>query len=243
MHFGLLQPYLRFGPCVRIIRTTGTSEEQGRLYGYWFLGKGLTSIVLGFLSVPVFAKFGEGVDGLRATIIFYSVVTILAGVLARFVCQDETHSEDKANFRLADMAFVLKMPTVWLAGVVTFVCGQFISALAWSRRISRRSCIWANRKWQLPVFFAPMCYLRWGLIGGQLADRCASRTRFMIYAFIGMIVFTTVYFFLPGESRYVTIALANMVALGVFIYSANAVFFSIIDEVRIPAKSQGLLRV
>lgn len=106
--------------CVRIIRTLGTSEEQGRLYGYWFLGKGLTSIVLGFLSVPVFAKFGEGVDGLRATIIFYSVVTILAGVLAWFVCQDETHSEDKANFRLADMAFVLKMPTVWLAGVVTF---------------------------------------------------------------------------------------------------------------------------
>ena len=47
-------------------------------------------------------------------------MTILAGVLARFVCQDETHSEDKANFRLADMAFVLKMPTVWLAGVVTF---------------------------------------------------------------------------------------------------------------------------
>ncbi|XIV52819.1 hypothetical protein AB2E30_01960 [Escherichia coli] len=70
-------------------------------------------------------------------------------------------------------------------------------------------------------------------------DRCASRTRFMIYAFIGMIVFTTVYFFLPGESRYVTIALANMVALGVFIYSANAVFFSIIDEVRIPAKVTG----
>ncbi len=61
----------------------------------------------------------------------------------------------------------------------------------------------------------------------------------MIYAFIGMIVFTTVYFFLPGESRYVTIALANMVALGVFIYSANAVFFSIIDEVRIPAKVTG----
>ncbi len=82
-----------------------------------------------------------------------------------------------------------------------------------------------------------------GLIGGQLVDRCASRTRFMIYAFIGIIVFTTVYFFLPGESRYVTIALANMVALGVFICSANAVFFSIIDEVRIPAKSQGLLRV
>lgn len=81
-----------------------------------------------------------------------------------------------------------------------------------------------------------------GLIGGQLADRCASRTRFMIYAFIGMIVFTTVYFFLPGESLRHG-ALANMVALGVFIYSANAVFFSIIDEVRIRQKSQGLLRV
>lgn len=68
--------------CVRIARTLGTSEKQGCLYGYWSLGRGLTSIMLGFLPMPVFAKSGEGADGLRATVVFYFAATILTGVLA-----------------------------------------------------------------------------------------------------------------------------------------------------------------
>ncbi len=165
--------------------------------------------------MPVFAKFGEGVDGLRATIIFYSVVTILTGVLAWFVCQDETHSEDKANFRLADMAFVLKMPTVWLAGAVTFCMWSiYIGFGMVTPYLTQILHMGESEVAVASILRAYVLFAMGGLIGGQLADRCASRTRFMIYAFIGMIVFTTVYFFLPGESRYVTIALANMVAPG-----------------------------
>lgn len=226
--------------CVRIIRTLGSSEEQGRLYGYWFMGKGLTSILLGFLSVPIFAKFGEGVDGLRATIIFYSVVSVITGIAAWFICEDEKKGGEKSDFKLSDMAFVLKMPTVWLAGTVTFCMwsiyigfGMVTPYLTQILHMGESEAAIAS------IIRAYVLFAMGGLIGGQLADRCASRTRFMIYAFIGMIVFTLVFFLLPGDVGYINIALANMIALGVFIYSANAVFFSIIDEVRIPAKVTG----
>nr|WP_142013209.1 MFS transporter [Serratia fonticola] len=226
--------------CVRIIRTLGESAEQGRLYGYWFLGKGLTSIVLGFLSVPLFSKFGAGVEGLRATIIFYSVVTILTGVVAWFVFEDEAKAGDKSNFRLADMAFVLKMPTMWLAGTVTFCMWSiYIGFGMVTPYLTQVFNMGGAEVAVASVIRAYVLFALGGLIGGHLADRCKSRTRFMIYAFMGMIVFTLVYVFLPGDAKFIGMALANMIALGVFIYSANAVFFSIIDEVNIPTKVTG----
>ena len=152
-----------FGPCVcELFVPWGSSENKVAYTVTGFLGKGLTSIVLGFLSVPVFAKFSEGVDGLRATIIFYSVVTILAGVLAWFGCQDETHSEDKANFRLADMAFVLKIPTVlagrcWRSGM-----WSNLYRLWHGHAVSHADPAYGRISGGCRYSSAPMCYLRWG---------------------------------------------------------------------------------
>lgn len=88
-------------------------------------------------------------------------------------------AKDKANFRLADMAFVLKMPTVWLAGVVTFCMWSIYIGFGMMRRISRRSCIWANREVLSCQYSSRLCVIcdGGGLIGGQLADRWPSRTR------------------------------------------------------------------
>lgn len=232
--------FLFWAVCIRIIRELGESKEQGRLYGLWYLGKGVTSIVVGFLSVPIFSSFGEGVTGLRATIIFYSVLTFLVGVVCWFVIDDDTKVGEKGNFSVKDMSTVLKMPTVWLAGTVTFCMwsiyigfGMVTPFLTDVFKMGESQAAIAS------VMRAYVLFAVGGLVGGQLADRMKSRTRFMIYAFIGMIVFTGVYLFIPGEPSMLGLALTNMVALGAFIYSANAVFFSIIDEIDIPLKVTG----
>ena len=226
--------------CVRIIRNLGESAEQGRLYGFWYLGKGLTSMVLGFISVPIFAKFGEGASGLKSAIIFYSIATILTGVLSWFIIDDDTQEGEKSSFKASDMKTVLKMPAMWLAGIVTFCMwsiyigfGMVTPYLTQVFNMGESNVALAS------ILRAYVLFAIGGLIGGQLADRFKSRTRFMIYAFIGMIIFTVVYIMIPGEAKYVTLALINMVALGSFIYCANAVFFSIIDEVNIPKKVTG----
>lgn len=226
--------------CVRIIRELGESKEQGRLYGFWYLGKGLTSMIVGFISVPIFTRFGEGVSGLRATIIFYSIVTLLVGVACWFVIEDDTITGDKSTFKFSEMKDVLKLPAAWVAGIVTFCMwsiyigfGMVTPYLTQVFNMSEANVAIAS------ILRAYVLFGIGGLVGGQLADRCKSRTRFMIYAFIGMIVFTTVYILLPGDAGHIALALTNMVALGSFIYCANAVFFSIIDEVNIPARVTG----
>lgn len=226
--------------CIRIIRELGDSSEQGRLYGFWYLGKGLTSMVVGFISVPIFMKFGEGIGGLRSTIIFYSVLTIITGVICWFVIDDDKKAGDKSSFKVSDMKVVIKMPAIWIAGIITFCMwsiyigfGMVTPFLSDVFKMSESNVAIAS------ILRAYVLFAIGGLIGGQLADKCRSKTRFMIYAFIGMIVFTLVYIFMPGDPSKTMLALINMVALGSFIYCANAVFFSIIDEVHIPKHVTG----
>lgn len=226
--------------CVRIIRELGDSKEQGKLYGLWYLGKGATSAIVGFISVPIFSKFGEGVGGLRATIIFYSIITIITGILCWFLIPDDKLEGEKSNFRFSDMKTVFKMPAMWVAGIVTFCMWSIYIGFGMVTPYLTDVFQMGESKVALAsILRAYILFAVGGLVGGRLADKCKSRTRFMIYAFIGMIVFTTVYIVLPGESGMVMAALINMVALGSFIYCANAVFFSLIDEVDVPMKATG----
>lgn len=109
--------------CIKVVRELGDSSEQGKLFGFWYLGKGLTATILGFITVPLFANFGEGVSGLRATIIFYSVVSIATGILCWiFIPKKEPipEGETEAAFSFKDAISVFKMPAVWLAGLASF---------------------------------------------------------------------------------------------------------------------------
>jgi len=226
--------------CVRIIRELGDSAEQGKLYGLWYLGKGLTAMVVGFISVPIFVNFGEGVEGLKATIIFFSIVTIVVGIACWFILDDGKLEGEKSNFRISDMKEVFKKPSMWMAGIVTFCMWSIY--IGFGMVTPYLTDVFSMGESQVALASILRAYVLFGiggLIGGRLADKCKSRTRFMIYAFIGMIVFTTVYVVLPGDSGMLMVALINMVALGSFVYCANAVFFSLIDEIDIPAKVTG----
>jgi len=226
--------------CVRIVRHLGESAEQGRLYGFWYLGKGLTSMIVGFISVPLFARFGEGVGGLRAAILFYSILTIVIGLLCWFLIPDDKLEGEKSNFHFADMKIVLKKPAMWLAGFIAFCMWNIY--IGFGMVTPYLTEVFGMNESQVAVASVVRAYILFaigGFIGGRLADKCKSRTKFMIYAFCGMIIFTIVYIVLPGGTGMIKPALINMAALGVFIYCANAVFFSLIDEVNIPRKVSG----
>lgn len=226
--------------CIRIIRELGDSAEQGRLFGFWYLGKGLTSMIVGFVSVPLFAKFGEGIGGLKVAIYFYAIICILTGIACWFVIEDKTMEGEASASKFSDMATVFKIPGIWVADIATFCMwsiyigfGMVTPYLSDVFHMSESNIALAS------ILRAYVLFAIGGLVGGQLADRCKSRTHFMIYAFIGMIIFTGVYIFLPGDASKIGLALTNMVALGAFVYCANAVFFSLIDEVHVPAKVTG----
>ena len=229
--------------CIKVVRELGDSSEQGKLFGFWYLGKGLTATILGFITVPLFANFGEGVSGLRATIIFYSVVSILTGVLC-WICipkkEPVSEGDTEAGFSFKDAVSVFKMPAVWLAGLASFCMWSIYIGFGYiTPYFTDVFGMGESQVAVISIIRANVLFAAGGLIGGKLADKCKTKSKFMVYAFIGMIVLTTVYIFLPGESGMLVPAVVNMIALGSFIYCANAVFFSLIDEANVPAKLTG----
>ena len=229
--------------CIKVVRELGDSSEQGKLFGFWYLGKGLTATILGFITVPLFANFGEGVSGLRATIIFYSVVSIATGILCWiFIPKKEPipEGETEAAFSFKDAISVFKMPAVWLAGLASFCMWSIYIGFGYiTPYFTDVFSMGESQVAIISIIRANVLFAAGGLIGGKLADKCKTKSKFMVYAFVGMIVLTTVYIFMPGESGMLVPAVINMIALGSFIYCANAVFFSLIDEANVPAKLTG----
>jgi putative transporter cgxT len=229
--------------CIKVVRELGDSSEQGKLFGFWYLGKGLTATILGFITVPLFANFGEGVSGLRATIIFYSIVSIVTGILCWiFIPKKEpvSEGETEAGFSFKDAVSVFKMPAVWLAGLASFCMWSIYIGFGYiTPYFTDVFSMGESQVAIISIIRANVLFAAGGLIGGKLADKCKTKSKFMVYAFIGMIVLTMVYIFMPGESGMLVPAVINMIALGSFIYCANAVFFSLIDEANVPAKLTG----
>ncbi|KLU62738.1 inner membrane protein YihN [Peptococcaceae bacterium CEB3] len=225
---------------IRIIRLLGDSKEQGRLFGLWTFGKGLTSVIVGFISVPIFTHLGDGVLGLRGAIIFYSILTILIGILSYLVLDDKRPTEESSRIVIRQMATVLKMPSVWIAGVIVFCSWSvyigFGMVTPFLTDVFKMSVAFAAI---VSIVRAYVLFSAGGLLGGFLADKLGSRIKFMLYAFLGMIAFTGVYYFIPGNPNFIEVVVINLVILGLFVYAGESVFFSIIDEVRVPEHVSG----
>lgn len=232
--------------CIKVVRELGDSSEQGKLFGLWTLLKGLTSTVLGFITVPIFANFGEGEGGLSAVIIFLSAISIVTGVMTWFALPKQEKpvvsgdkKDDESAFHFRDVFSVFKIPTVWLAGLGAFCTWCIYIGFGYmTPYFTSVFNMGESQVALLSVVRANILFALGGVFASLLADKTKTKSKFMSYLFMGMAVLSLVYVFIPGTGSVVP-AVINMIALGSFVYTANGVFFSLIDEANVPAKLTG----
>ena len=108
--------------CIKAVRVLTGSGDQGKAYGFFEGGRGIGAAVMATGAVMAF-KFGAGamedqVAGMRAAIIFYSVLTIAMGIGTWLTVKDGKMEEsDKISFK--GLGELLKMPAVWIIGLAT----------------------------------------------------------------------------------------------------------------------------
>lgn len=224
---------------IRIVRLLGDSNEQGKLFGIWTFGRGLATMIFGFISVHIFTKFGENVTGMRATIIFYSIITIVIGILSYLVLEDKVVSEDSSRISIKEMVKILKLPAAWLAGALIFTSWSVYIGFTMITPYLTDIFKMGTALVASTILYASIAFSIGGLLSGFLADKIGSRVKTMLYCFIGMVISTGVYYFIPGDTNLVHIAIINLVFLGVFVFGNQAIFFSVIDEIKIPENATG----
>lgn len=228
--------------CVKAVRMLSDSEGQGKAFGIFEGGRGIAAALGASIAVIVYkvgAKSLGDTLGMKYVILFYSIVTVLCGVLVQFNMKDEIiKSEEKISFN--DIGKVIKLPAVWIIAIVTFCNYVFTLSLYYfvpyatsllGMTVTSAALLAAVKRYISPIS---------NVGGGILGDKIGT-SNLLFISFIVMALGVTGILFLPLNNSLIVIWLF------VILYIVNYLFYQVnyslswamMEEGAIPDKYSG----
>ena len=227
--------------CIKAVRILSGSGDQGKAFGFFEGGRGIGAGLMATGAVFAF-KIGAGqmddqVAGMRYAIIFYSVLTILMGVLVFFMVKDEKmEKSDRVTFK--GIGELLRMPAVWIIGFVTFCNYVFTLSMYYftpylteilGATVTFAAALAASKRW----------FSLLGNVGGGIVTDKVGTGRMLLISFIVMAVGTVGMLLLPQNSGSIMIFTVLFVIVYIF-YNVNyAMTWAMMDEGAIPERLSG----
>jgi len=240
--WGVSVTFLFWGAMIRITRNWAPAEEQGRAFGILETGRGLAEVISSVVLLAVFAALGSGESALAAVIAQGSAFTLLLGVLAWLVLEDDVgrtdDSEDKPKVGLKEIIDTLKMPIVWLIGTVIFTgyCaywGTFrftsYSSDIFMLSVTIAATISVGKMWLKPLA---------AIVAGFIADKfgIAKSVAFLFFVLIASFTFFAI---LPGASNWLPVMLVNVGVASLAVFAMRGIYFALLEEGGIPIAVTG----
>ncbi len=227
--------------CIKAVRILSGSGDQGKAFGFFEGGRGIGAGLMATGAVFAF-KIGAGqmddqVAGMRYAIIFYSVLTILMGVLVFFTVKDEKmEKSDRVTFK--GIGELLRMPAVWIIGFVTFCNYVFTLSMYYftpylteilGATVTFAAALAASKRW----------FSLLGNVGGGIVTDKVGTGRMLLISFIVMAVGTVGMLLLPQNYGSIMIFTVLFVIVYIF-YNVNyAMTWAMMDEGAIPERLSG----
>lgn len=230
---------------LKTIRLLGNKDEQGRMFGFLETGRGLTDTVVNFAALAIFVALGSNAFGFRCAIVFFSVISIIAGILAFFTVEDdvkeEKTSEAEETKSSAGIKDIFKDKGVWLVALDIFTIYCLYSGLKYLVPFLKEA-------YNIPIALASaygiinMYGLKMvgGPIGGIISDKVThSATKFIRIMFFISAISLGAYAFLPHGSMNVYLTMIISLVISAFVFCMRAIFFAPMDEIMVPKQLTG----
>lgn len=231
---------------LKAVRLLGNKEEQGRMFGFLEAGRGVVDVVIASGALFVFVQFGEGKTGMQAGLVYYTLVTVLVGVITYFIVGSDDkfsaeNTEDVNRLVLMGIKNVIKSPNLWLASLCIFFvysayCGltYFIPFLKdiYALPVALIGAYGIINQYGLKMVGGP--------VGGYLADKIAhSPVVYLKWTFLISAAAMLIFIQLPHDSMNVYLGMTATLGFGAIIFSQRAIFFAPMDEAGIPREFSG----
>lgn len=231
---------------LKSVRLLGNKEEQGRMFGFLEAGRGVVDVLVASGALYIFVLFGEGKIGMQAGLIYYTLATIIVGIITYFIVDNddkkETSSASEANRQVLEgIKNVVKCPNLWLASMSIFFvysayCGltYFIPFLKdiYALPIALIGAYGIINQYALKMIGGPL--------GGFLADKVAkSPTIYLKWTFLLSAIAMAIFIMLPHDSMNVYLGMTATLGFGAIIFSQRAIFFAPMDEIGTPRQYAG----
>ena len=237
--FALTNDMIFWPVLLKSVKSLGSKDEQGRMFGYFEASRGLVDTLIAFAALGIFAYFGSGKLGFRNSILFYSITVIVVGIASFFVLEDDRNhiKSDKSEGKKSKVSPMeaIKTKEVWLAAFTTFFvyavfCGitYFIPFLEniYALPVALVGAYGIINQYGLKMVGGP--------IGGYLADKkFHSPAKYLRAAFLLCIVLLAIMIIAPHNSLNVYIGMLMTLVFGAVIFSMKATYFAPMGEINI----------
>ena len=187
--------------CVKAVRILSGSGDQGKAFGIFEGGRGIAAALMASGAVVAF-KIGAGqiddpIAGMRAAIVFYSVLTIAMGILAWLTVKDgKMEKSDKVTFH--GIGELLRMPAVWLIGMVTF-CNYVFTQLLYYFTPYMTEILGVSVVLAATIAASKRWFSLFGNVGGGFITDKVGTGRMLLISFLVMSVGTVIMLLLPAN--------------------------------------------
>lgn len=239
--WGITSLFAFWPACVKAVRILSGAGDQGKAFGFFEGGRGIAAALMTMFAVFAF-KIGCGhmndqAAGMKYVIIFYSVLTVVIGILALFVVKDGKMEEsDKISFD--GIKEVIKLPAVWIIAMVTFCTYVFTLSLYYftpystgllGASVTYAAGLAAFTKW-LSLF---------GNIGGGYATDKMGTGNILLTAFLIMAGGTIAILLLPLNVKSVLWYTIIFIFIYLFYHVNMAMTWAMMEEGAIPENYSG----
>lgn len=231
---------------LKAVRLLGNRDEQGRMFGFLEAGRGVVDVLIASGALFVFVQFGEGKAGMQAGLVYYTLITIIVGIITYFIvdADDRTipqNDEDVNKQIFKGIKNVVKSPNLWLASFCIFFvysayCGltYFIPFLKdiYALPVALVGAYGIINQYGLKMVGGP--------VGGYLADKIShSPVIYLKWTFLISAVAMLLFIQLPHDSMNVYLGMTATLGFDAIIFSQRAIFFAPMDEIGTPREFAG----
>ena len=239
--WGISSLFAFWPACVKAVRILSGSGDQGKAFGFFEGGRGVAAALMAMAAVVAFrigaGKIENEITGMRAVIIFYSVLTIVLGILVFFVVKGDIEEEsEKISFK--GIGEVIKLPAVWIIAFVTFCNYVFTLSFYYftpygtellGMTATFAAALAAGKRW----------FSLFGNVGGGIITDKVGTGRMLLLSFLVMAAGVTGILLLPLSGGSVVPFIALYIVIYIF-YNVNyAMTWAMMDEGAIPEKYSG----
>lgn len=114
---GLTTTFLQWSALCKIVRSLGTEQEQGKLYGTMEMSNSIIGAVCLYGILAALGLILEAV-GFKVVTSIFGVLLFISGILIMLFCNDPSAGIKDNDFNFKSVVSALKHPVVWINGFI-----------------------------------------------------------------------------------------------------------------------------
>jgi sugar phosphate permease len=225
---------------IKSIGMAGDRSEQGRLYGIYYAGNGVTAALVNFIALKAFTFGADPRQSLFYAVVVMSIFMVLSGLMVIFLISDEkveTAKENKFDFTVVNK--LLKNPMLWCFSIVVFSGYAIYSSTSYfTPYLTNVVGLSVEKSGAFSIVRSYLFYLL-APFSGYLADKVFhSTSKLFIALFTTLGISIVLVMFLPPGMTAFMLSLYTLIpgALSLMLYGLS---FSVIQEAGISTKVAG----